>query len=196
MKATDTFESNLTGENAQLFTFEDLATIYSELRVMASKLMRGERKGHSLHTSALMHAALERLMGADWEEKAWKNPGHFVEAFCRNMQYVLIDHARRRATKKRGANTQRVPFNDALSMCSECPTQLIEINDLLEKLSSCDTLVDPDRKVQVIRLRVFGNLTELEIASVLEVSPATVRRDWRQAKAWLATELDGESESK
>jgi RNA polymerase sigma factor (TIGR02999 family) len=195
MKQITTSGSGTMDDGSNGFTFDDLAAIYAELRPMASNLMKGERPGHSLHTTALMHAALERLMGSDWKEKAWQNPGHFVEAFCRNMRYVLVDHARRRAASKRGGDAKRVPYNDALEMCAQKPQQLIDINDLLASLAVCDTLTEPQRKAQVVELRVFGNLTEDEIATIVGASPATVRRDWQQAKAWLATELARSSEA-
>ena len=179
----------LTPEIVKSFTFADLVSIYGALRPMASNLMRRERKGHSLHTTALMHEALERLMGKDWEAQAWQNPGHFVEAYCRNMRYVLVDHARRKTSAKRGGKFRRVAFNDALQMYAVCPQQILDISDLLEKLATCPTLVEPVRKAKVVNRRIFGNLSEVEIADELEVSPATVRRDWQQAKAWLALEL-------
>ena len=189
MKEITTSGNGAMDDSLNNFTFDDLAAIYAELRPMASNLMKGERAGHSLHTTALMHAALERLMGTDWKEKAWQNPGHFVEMSCRNMRYELVDHARRRAAIKRGGGAKRVPYNDALEMCRQNPQQLININDLLASLAVCDTLTEPQRKAEVVELRVYGNLSEDEIATIVGVSPATVRRDWRQAKAWLATEL-------
>ena len=184
-----------TADVAKTFTFSDLGEIYAELRPLASKLMRGERTGHSLQTTALMHEALIRLMGKDWEQKAWQNPGHFVEAFCRNMRYVLVDHARRKATDKRGGEIRRVPYNDALAMCTVCPQQLLDISELLDTLARCPTLVESQRKARVVELRIFGNLSEAEIAAAIGASPATVRRDWQQAKAWLATKLIAATET-
>lgn len=195
MQESTTLSNESAAEFAKSFAFSDLPGIYAELRPMASKLMRGERIGHSLQTTALMHEALIRLMGTNWEAKAWENPGHFIEAFCRNMRYVLVDHARCKAAEKRGGALRRVPLNDALEMCASDPEKLLSLSELLERLANCTSLVEPQRKAKVVLLRVFGNLSEAEIAAAINTSAATVRRDWQRAKAWLAAELQGPGEA-
>lgn len=176
------------------FTFKDVAEIYGELRPFASRLMRGERVGHSLQTTALMNEAMVRLMGNDWEKLAWDNPGHFIATFCTSMRNVLVDHARRRNADKRGGAAGRVAFNDAMAMCAEQPQQLLEIADLLQRMAADPSLVQPARKAQVVELRIFGGFSEEEIAAIQEVSINTARRDWKHAKAWLSVEMSEDME--
>ncbi len=176
------------------FTFKDVAEVYGELRPFASRLMRGERVGHSLQTTALMNEAMVRLMGDDWEKLAWDNPAHFIATFCTIMRNVLVDHARRRKADKRGGGVGRVAFNDAMAMCAERPQQLLEISDLLQRLAADTTLAEPARKAQVVELRIFGGFSEDEIAAIQKVSVNTVRRDWKHAKAWLSAEMSEDME--
>lgn len=176
------------------FTFKDVAEIYGELRPFASRLMRGERVGHSLQTTALMNEAMVRLMGANWENQAWENPGHFIATFCTIMRNILVDHARRRKAVKRGGGANRVAFNDAMLMCAERPQQLLEICELLERMVTDPSLDQPARKANVAKLRIYGGFSEDEIAALQEISVNTVRRDWKQAKAWLIAEMSEDME--
>ena len=105
------------------------------------------------------------------------------------MRWVLIDHAKRRSAVRRGAKSKKVPLDDVLLMCEERPEQLVEMNDLLEQILLADDLGEPKRKYQVARLRTFGGRTEEETAQLLEVSCATVRRDWKALRAWFAARL-------
>ena len=156
--------------------------VYEELHRIAQRHMGHERPDHSFQATALVNEAYLKLVDADGVE--WHDRVHFLAVSARVMRRILVDHARARRSQKRGGAAARVTFDEALLVADQ-PTQDFEVlDDALEALSSFD-----ERKSRVIELRVFGGLTVEETATVLNVSPDTVLRDWRLAKAWLRGEI-------
>jgi RNA polymerase sigma factor (TIGR02999 family) len=146
--------------------------------------MARERGGHTLQTTALVNEAYLRLV--DLSRVRWQDRAHFFAMSARLMRRVLVDHARSRASRKRGGGAVRVSFDEALGVSEERGADLVALDDALEALAA----VDP-RKSQVVELRFFGGLSLDEAAESLHVSPETVARDWRLAKVWLLRELGG-----
>ena len=146
--------------------------------------MAGERAGHSLQATALVNEAYLRLVDA--KNVAWHDRSHFLALSARAMRRILVDHARARHYQKRGGDAVRVTFDEALVVSNEPGQDFVALDDALEALATFD-----DRKSRVIELRFFGGLSVEETASVLNVSPDTVTRDWRLAKAWLSREMRG-----
>ena len=144
--------------------------------------MAGERGGHSLQATALVHEAYLRLV--DGKAVEWHDRAHFLAVSARVMRRILVDHARARNYQKRGGGSPRVTFDEELAVTSEPREDLVAIDDALEALAKFD-----ERKSRVIELRFFGGLSVEETAAVLKVSPDTVMRDWRLAKVWLRREM-------
>jgi RNA polymerase sigma-70 factor, ECF subfamily len=147
--------------------------------------MAGERVGHSLQATALVNEAYVRLV--DGKAVAWQDRAHFLAVAARVMRRILVDHARARHAQKRGGESARVSFDDALVVTDEPRQDVVALDDALEALARFD-----ERKSRVVELRFFGGLSVEETASVLNVSADTVMRDWRLSKAWLQRELRGE----
>ena len=162
--------------------------VYAQLRAQARRYIRRERSGLTMQTTALDHEAYLRLTRA--EDVDWHDRMHFFALSAQIMRRILVDAARARAAEKRGGGVQRVEHSssvdlDELPMTdSEAASSLCALDDALESLSQLDP-----RRAKVIELRFFGGLSVEETAEVLEVSPQTVMRDWRLARAWLAREL-------
>jgi RNA polymerase sigma factor (TIGR02999 family) len=156
--------------------------VHQELRQIARRCMAGERAGHSLQATALVNEAYLRLVDA--QHVNWQDRTHFLAMSARLMRRVLVDHARSRGYQKRGGDAVRVTFDEGLEVGDEPPRDLVALDDALHALAKFD-----GRKSRVIELRFFGGLSVEETASVLEVSPDTVLRDWRLAKAWLLREM-------
>jgi RNA polymerase sigma factor (TIGR02999 family) len=162
--------------------------VYAELHRMARRYMRLEREGHTLQTSALVNEAFLRLVGADGV--VWQDRAHFFGVSAQIMRRILVDAARTRASVKRGGRVQReehsaaVDFDQVPDTSSTRDRELIAIDGALEALAKMDP-----RKARVVELRFFGGLSVEESAEVLKISPQSVMRDWKLAKAWLACEL-------
>lgn len=152
--------------------------VYDELRRIAHRYVQRERDGHTLQTTALVNEAYIRLAGR--QNVAWQNRAHFFGVTAQVMRNILIDHARRRHYQKRGGDAQQVPLEDADVMSAGRAAELLALDEALDELAKLDP-----RKSRVVELRYFGGLSLEETAEALEVSPMTVRRDWRAAKAWL-----------
>jgi RNA polymerase sigma factor (TIGR02999 family) len=157
--------------------------VYDELHRLAAQYMRRERRATSVQTSALVNEAYIRLV--DYRRMRWQNRAHFFAVASQLMRRILVDHARRRNLKRGGA-VQHVPLEEAASIGGERPIDLVALDDALLALSRLDP-----RKVRVVEMRFFGGLSVEETAAALDVSPATVMRDWSTAKAWLLSELTG-----
>lgn len=164
--------------------------VYEQLRQLAHNQMRRERPGHALQTTALVHEAYLRLATAGGRE--WQNRSHFFALAARLMRRILVDTARAEATTKRGGHMARVDhpsgidFDRFAAPGSDPPAEMCALDDALTALAS----IDP-RRAQVIEMRFFGGLSVEETADALGVSPQTVMRDWRLARAWLTRELNG-----
>lgn len=152
--------------------------VHAELRRLARRYMRRERAGHTLQTTALIHEAYIRLVEARGIN--WQNRAHFFGISARVMRQVLVDLARQRGYRKRGGGERRVPLDETMIVADTPDADLIALDDALNALAEVDA-----RKSRAIELRFFGGLSIEEAALVLAVSPDTVKRDCRLAKAWL-----------
>ena len=159
-----------------------ITLLYPQLRKLAARFLRGERRDHTLQPTTLVHEAYLRLKGA--AELDWRDRAHFFAVAASMMRRILADHARKRGASKRGGSRQRVEFDDVLVVTGHDPETILEIDRLLCRLEK----IDP-RLCRVVELLYFGGLTEQETAEVLGVSAVTVKREWRLAKAWLYEQL-------
>lgn len=161
--------------------------VYDEIRRIAHRYIQREREGHTLQTTALVHEAYVRLAGS--QNVAWQNRNHFFAVTAQVMRRILIDHARRRQYVKHGGEVQRVPLDSVQVALMSQPraAELLALDEALAELAKLD-----ERKGRVVELRYFGGLSIEETAEVLEISPMTVRRDWRTAKAWLYRRMKDE----
>lgn len=158
--------------------------VYTEMRKMASFLLRRERPDHTLQPTALVHEVYLRLTGERSIE--WENRKHFFAVAARTMRRILVDHARKsNAVKRKG---MRVTLESALAYSDEQAGELLELDEALERLAGWDP-----RQSQVVELRFFGGLSDEETARVLGISTRTVKRDWSMARAWLYGQLGGDS---
>ena len=157
--------------------------VYEELHRLARHYMRRERSGHSLQATALVNEAYMRL--ADYTRMQWQDRAHFFAVSAQVMRRILVDYARRHNVK-RGRGAQHVPLEDVAVVASgeAAETDLVALDEALIGL----TRIDP-RKARIVEMRFFGGLSVEEIGEVLKVSPGTIKRDWRAAKAWLYQEL-------
>lgn len=161
--------------------------VYAELRRLARRYMGRESPGHTLQTSALINEAYLKL--ADQRNVQWQNRAHFFAVAAQVMRHILIDHARSRHYAKRGAGARKISLDDTAVLSDERAADLIALDDALKVLAELDP-----RKSRIIELRFFGGLSIEETAEIMEVSPVTVTREWRAARAWLRREMSsGES---
>jgi RNA polymerase sigma factor (TIGR02999 family) len=156
--------------------------VYEELRKLAKRYMRQQRPGHTLQTTALVNEAYLQLIRSD--QVRWQNRAHFFAISAQLMRRILVDSARARQNLKRGGGAQRLTLDDTLQISAGRATELVALDDALSALAKLN-----ERQSQVVELRYFGGLSEEEVAAVLNISPRTVRRDWRLARAWLYYEL-------
>ena len=157
--------------------------VYDELRRLARQYMRREKQGHTLQTTALINEAYVRLV--DQKDVHWANRSHFFAISAQIMRRILIDHARRNLYAKRGGGAQRVSLDDNATF-ADSASELILLDEALRSLAELDP-----RRSQVVELRYFGGLNNVEIAGVLHISENTVTRDWNMARAWLYQQLSG-----
>ena len=155
--------------------------VYDELRRLARRHLRGERNGHSLQPTALVNEASVRLV--DLTRIQWQDRAHFFAVSAQVMRRILVDRARRR-NAKRGRGLPHISLDDAVVVAPEPSLDLVALDEALQALARVDA-----RKAQVVEMRFFGGLSVEESAAVLQVSPVTVMRDWRTAKAWLHREV-------
>jgi RNA polymerase sigma factor (TIGR02999 family) len=159
--------------------------VEAELRRLARGYLGRERRGHTLQITALVNEAFMRL--TDARHVRWQDRAHFLGISARLMRRVLVDYARRRGFQKREGGAQRVTFDEGRIASPDPALDIVALDRALEALAQVDV-----RKSRVVELRFFGGLTVEEAAEVLNVSPDTVKRDWRLAKLWLLRELEGE----
>jgi RNA polymerase sigma factor (TIGR02999 family) len=160
--------------------------VYNELHRLAHHYMRREHPSHSLQATALVHEAFMRL--ADYTRMQWQDRAHFFAVSAQLMRRILVDHARRHNVK-RGRGVQHVSLDEVAVVApgGEAGKDLVALDEALIALAR----IDP-RKAQIVEMRFFAGLTVDEIGSVLRVSPGTIKRDWRAARAWLYRELSRE----
>ena len=156
--------------------------VYEELRRLAHHYMEGERPGHTLQTTALVNEAYLRL--ADQTNLNWQSRAHFFAVAARGMRRILVSYARSNRAQKRGGGAARIELDEAAILSPEQSQEIVDLHEALERLETLDS-----RKAQVVELKFFGGLNYDEIAEVLKIARATVRRDWEFARLWLYTEL-------
>jgi RNA polymerase sigma-70 factor, ECF subfamily len=152
--------------------------VYPELRLLAKRYMGREAPEHTLQTSALINEAYLKLV--DQKNVKWQNRAHFFAVAAQVMRHILVDHARTRNYAKRGGGAPKLPLDEATALTDQRAAELIALDDALQDLAALDS-----RKSQIIELRFFGGLSMEETAEVMKISPSTVQREWRAAKAWL-----------
>lgn len=173
-----------TGDSSALDSITPV--IYAELRKIAARSLKRERPNHTLQPTELAHEAFIKLI--DVSDIDWQGRAHFFAVASRIVRQVLVDHARAKSSEKRGGGAERVELSEALCGCHGPDADLLELDEALEELSKFD-----ERQSRLIELRFFGGLTIEETAVVLETSPATVKREWALARAWLSRRLSDDS---
>jgi RNA polymerase sigma-70 factor, ECF subfamily len=163
------------------------SVVYSELRQIASAYMRNERPDHTLQTTALVNEAYLRVFQG--KPFRWENRKHFFCAMAQTMRRILVDHAREYQAQKRGGEWEKLSLNAAFPL-SEAPAgKLLALDEALEQLGALNP-----RQAQVVEMRFFVGLTAEQTAAMLNVSPETIKLDWRFAKAWLQRQMRPERE--
>jgi RNA polymerase sigma-70 factor (ECF subfamily) len=185
-------DASTTGEITQLLdqlsdgrpqAFEELLpVVYSELRRQAGRYLRRERANHTLQPTALVHEAYLRLV--DQRNVRWQNRAHFFAIAAQAMRRILVDHARAQARVKRGGPKAQVTLDDAMLAAEQQSIDTIALDQALQRLAALD-----ERQSRIVELRFFGGLSVEEVAEVMKISPATIKREWSMAKAWLYSEL-------
>ncbi len=158
-----------------------LPLVYDDLRQVASRHLRHERMDHTLQPTALVHEAFLRLV--DQRQANWQNRAHFFAVAAQLMRRILVDYARKVATAKRGAG-KVVALEEGMDVPTDEPETLLGIDEALTALAAMDP-----RAARVVELRFYTGLTVEEVAEVMQISSATVKREWASARAWLETEL-------
>ena len=156
--------------------------IYKELRNLAHNFLYRERPGHTLQTTALVHEAYLKLI--DQNDARWQNRAHFFAIAAQAMRRILIDSARKHAAAKRGGPQAELSLDEVADIALEPDSNLLKLDEALNQLAK----IDP-RQSRIVELRYFGGLTIEETAEVMSVSPATVKREWMMARAWLHQEI-------
>ena len=156
--------------------------VYEELRRQAARYLHRERVGHTLQTTALIHEAYLRLI--DQKNVQWENRAQFFGIAAQLMRRILVDHARTKKRAKRGGSDIRVSLGEANALARVQDLDVVALHEALERLEQID-----EQQSKIVELRFFSGLTVEETAEVLNISPATVKRDWSMAKAWLHREI-------
>jgi RNA polymerase sigma-70 factor, ECF subfamily len=156
--------------------------VYDELRRIAHHYMEGQRRDHTLQTTALVNEAYLRL--AEQSNPNWQSRAHFLAVAARAMRQILVSYARSNRAQKRGGGGARIELDESAILSPEQSKEIVDLHEALERLETLDS-----RKAQVVELKFFGGLNYDEIAEVLKIARVTVRRDWEFAKLWLYTEL-------
>ncbi len=165
---------------------ELIPVVYKELRRMAGHYLRLENPGHTLQPTALVHEAWLRLI--DQTRVNWQNRAQFFGVAAQMMRRILVDHAKTKHREKRGGDAVKLSLDDVINLSQERAADLIALDDALDTLATMD-----ERKSRVVELRYFGGFSVEEAAQILEVSPDTVMRDWKMAKAWLYQQIRREA---
>jgi RNA polymerase sigma factor (TIGR02999 family) len=162
---------------------ELMPIIYDELRRIAHRHMAQERAGHTLQATELVNEVYLKLKDA--RGSRWQNRGQFFAVAAQMMRFILVDYARRHARAKRGGGEPRVTLDEAMLVSEEKNSEMLALDEALQKLEQFDK-----RKCEIAVMRFFAGLTIEETAEALSISPETVMRDWRLARAWLQNELE------
>lgn len=164
---------------------ELMPVIYDELKKIAAQYLRKERREHTLQPTELAHEAYLKLI--DISNVNWQDRAHFFAVSAQVIRHILVDHARAKATDKRGGAAERIVLDEAISFSEEQDTDLLALDEALKNLATFD-----EQQSKIVELRFFGGLTIEETAEVLKISPATIKREWTLAKAWLFKRMKDE----
>jgi RNA polymerase sigma factor (TIGR02999 family) len=156
--------------------------VYHELHRLAHRALARNAPGNTVQTTALVHEAYLRLV--DVRQVDWQDRAHFFAVSANLMRNILVDFARQRFSRKRGGALAHVDLDEALDFAPQKSADLVALDDVLTELARLN-----ERQSKIVELKFFGGLTEEEISEVLKISPATIRRDWQVARAWLYREL-------
>jgi len=174
-------------EGASSLSQEQSLAIYNELRAIADVCFRGQGPEHTLQPTALVNEAIAKMIRKDSAQ--WESKSHFLGVAAKAMRHILIDHARKKRTERRGGGFGRVTLTGMMSTDTQEGFDALDVDEVLTKLEGID-----QRQARIVELRFFGGLNTAQIAEVLGVSPRTVELDWRFARAWLRRELAGASD--
>lgn len=158
--------------------------VYDELRRLARYYLASQRSDHTMQSTAIVHEAYLRLAGRD--NVHWENRGHFFAVAAQLMRRILVDHARKRNAAKRGGAQVTLLVDEAVEPSSQRELDLVALDDALKALAELDA-----RQSRIVELRFFGGLSIEDTSRLLEISPATVKREWSTARAWLYAEISG-----
>jgi RNA polymerase sigma factor (TIGR02999 family) len=156
--------------------------VYGELRRLASAYLRRERPNHTLQSTALVHEAFMRLVNQ--RDVEWRSRAHFYGIAAQMIRRILVDYARSQHAEKRGAGAVKLELDEAMAAPSQSEFDLLGLNEALERLSAMD-----ERQGRIVELRFFAGLSIEETAEVMQLSPASIKREWQSARAWLFREL-------
>ena len=159
-----------------------LPLVYDELRKISSKYLSDEYRKHTFRTTELVHEAYIKLIGN--QQISWESRAHFYGIAAKTMRQILVDYARKRKSQKRGSGKPKLSLDDAQLVASESDEQIIALDEALKKLENAE-----ERSSKIVELRYFSGLTIEETAKLLNISAATVKRDWQFAKTWLYREI-------
>ena len=159
-----------------------LKLVYDELKTISSKYLRKEYRHHTLQTTELVHEVYIKLIGN--QNLTWENRAHFFGIAARSIRQILVDYARKRKAVKRGSGQTLLSLDKAEFVISESEEQILNLDEALKKFEEHDK-----RAFKIVELRFFSGLSIEETAQLLDISPATVKRDWNYAKAWLYREM-------
>ncbi len=162
-----------------------LPMVYAELRARAGAYFRGQPPDHTLQPTALVHEAYVKLVRSP--SAAWHSRAHFCAVAATAMRQILTDHARRRAAAHRARGERGAAMTSLITPSNNSTVDLLSLDEALAKLAKLDT-----RQARIVELRFFGGLTVEEVASVLDVSASTVKKEWRWVRTWLIREIGGE----
>jgi RNA polymerase sigma factor (TIGR02999 family) len=179
--ASQLFEAAAAGDPRA--TAELLPLVYSELRKLAKSQLATERADHTLQPTALVHEVYLRLIG-DGPSENWSGRGHFFGAAAEAMRRILVESARRKKSLKRGGGRERLDVDDVPIVAPAPSDELLALDEAIKKLGE-----EHPRKAELIKLRYFAGLNIDEAARILGISPATAKRDWNYARAWLFHEI-------
>ena len=171
-------------EGNQAALDELMPLVYGELRRLASAYLRRERSNHTLQSTALVHEAFMRLVNQ--QEVQWRNRAHFFAIAAQMIRRILVDYARAQHTEKRGSGSVKLELDEAMAapLASGFDLDLLALNDALDQLSQLDA-----RQSRIVELRFFAGLSIEETAEVMKLSPASIKREWNTARAWLFREM-------
>lgn len=161
--------------------------VYNELRRIARRCLSGQRSGHTLQPTALVHEAYLRLVRYDSID--WRDRAHFFALAAQIMRQILVDHARKQTAAKRGGNAVTLVVNEGSAVAKQTSLDLLALDDALKQLASLDP-----RQSQIVELRFFGGLSIEETAEAVNISPATIKREWATARLWLLHEMNNGAE--